>query len=73
MMHYDQPTECGGVLVRSGDLIFADVDGVVVIPAGIAPQVVQAALDKVESENSTRAELARGMLLGDVYKKYGVL
>ena len=73
MMARDVPVSCGGVAVSSGDLIFGDVDGVVVIPQAIAPQVIEAAIAKVKSENVTRDELNRGLLLGEVYRKYGVL
>jgi 4-hydroxy-4-methyl-2-oxoglutarate aldolase len=73
MILRDTPIECGGVKVSTHDLIFGDVDGVVVIPQKIAKEVIEAALEKVTSENHTREELEKGMLLGDVYAKYGVL
>jgi regulator of RNase E activity RraA len=73
MMAMDVPVKCGGVLVHSGDLIFGDADGVVVIPQAMAEQVIAAATAKIRTENSTRAELEHGLLLMDVYKKYGVL
>jgi regulator of RNase E activity RraA len=69
----DVPISCGGVGVSSGDLIFGDVDGVVVIPQAIAGPVIDAAIAKVKHENVTRDELNRGLLLGEVYRKYGVL
>lgn len=73
MMNRDLPIQCGGVSVSSGDLVFGDVDGVVVIPRKIAAAVVEAALKKIHSENKTREELENGLLLGEVYAKYGVL
>ena len=73
MMAMDVPVKCGGVLVHSGDPIFGDADGVVVIPQAMAEQVIAAATAKIRTENSTRAELEHGLLLMDVYKKYGVL
>jgi regulator of RNase E activity RraA len=73
MMAMDVPVSCGGARVAAGDLVFADVDGVIVIPAVIAEKVIDAALKKVESENRTREELLQGSLLSDVYRKYGVL
>jgi 4-hydroxy-4-methyl-2-oxoglutarate aldolase len=73
MMAMDVPVKCGGVLVHSGDLIFGDADGVVVIPQAMAEKVIAAATAKISTENSTRAELEQGLLLMDVYKKYGVL
>ncbi|AHG64059.1 RraA family protein [Advenella mimigardefordensis] len=73
MMNYDMPIECAGVKVRRHDLVFGDADGVIVIPIEIAAEVIEKALEKVESENHTREELANGLLLQDVYEKYGVL
>ena len=73
MVARDVTIECGGVTVRSGDVVFGDVDGVVIIPREIAAEVIEAALRKVTSENNTRDELENGLLLGEVYAKYGVL
>ena len=65
--------DCGGVLVSPGDLVFADYDGVIVIPAEVLPDAIRLATDKVTRENHTREELLRGAYLRDVYEKYGVL
>jgi 4-hydroxy-4-methyl-2-oxoglutarate aldolase len=73
MMEIDRPMECGGVRVRSGDIVFGDVDGVVVIPREIEEQVFEAAFKKVEGENRSRDELLQGRLLAEVYAKYGIL
>ncbi len=70
---YNVPVECGEVVVHPGDLVFADFDGVVVIPAGRVKEVVALASDKVERENGSRAELMAGGYLRDVFRKYGVL
>ncbi|MEO7760390.1 MAG: RraA family protein [Casimicrobiaceae bacterium] len=73
MIERGGPVECAGVRVRSGDVVFGDADGVVVIPAERVNEVVNRAQAKVTGENHTRAELEQGLLLGDVYRKYGVL
>jgi 4-hydroxy-4-methyl-2-oxoglutarate aldolase len=73
MMERDIPVECAGVRVRSGDIVFGDVDGVVVIPQERAAEVLARARAKLAGENHTRAELEQGRLLGEVYRKYGVL
>jgi regulator of RNase E activity RraA len=65
--------DCGGVLVSPGDLVFADYDGVIVIPVEVVPDVIRLATEKVTRENHTREELLRGAYLRDVYDKYGVL
>jgi regulator of RNase E activity RraA len=59
--------------VRTGDIVFGDVDGVVVVPREIEDKVFRRALEKIKSENNTRDELRQGRLLGEVYEKYGVL
>jgi 4-hydroxy-4-methyl-2-oxoglutarate aldolase len=70
---YNVPVECGEVLVNPGDLVFADFDGVVVIPQANVEEVLRLALDKATRENSSRAELMKGAYLRDVFEKYGVL
>lgn len=73
MMEMDVPVECAGVLVKPGDLVFGDVDGVVVIPQEQAGEILAKALGKVTAENRTRDELRAGSLLRDVFERYGVL
>lgn len=73
VMRIDVPVRCGGVLVNTGDWVFGDVDGVVVIPADMAIQTIELALTKVSQENSLRDDLASGMLLKDAFAKHGIL
>ena len=69
----DVPVEVAGVKIASGDLVFGDADGVVVVPRAIEAQVIAAAFEKLKGEHSTLADLQAGMKLGDVFAKYGVL
>jgi regulator of RNase E activity RraA len=73
VIDYNVPVECGGVSVWPGDLIVADHDGVVVVPASVVNEVITQATDKVMRENNSRKELMQGSFLADVYRKYGVL
>jgi len=73
IIDYNVPIECGGARVSPGDLIVADYDGVIVVPAEVLPNVIQLATDKVARENGSRAELKNGAYLRDVFAKYGVL
>ena len=70
---YDVPVQCGEVLVNPGDLIFADFDGIVVIPKTMEKEVVQKAKEKVQAENLSRVELLDGKTLREVFDKYKVL
>lgn len=73
MVEMDRPIDCAGVRVCTGDMIFGDVDGVIVVPGGIANEVFRKAMEKVTRETHTRDELRAGRLLSQVYEKYGVL
>jgi len=65
--------DCGGVLVNPGDIIFGDIDGVIVIPKEMEKEVIPLALEKVSKEDQLREELLKGTLLRDAYNKHGVL
>lgn len=73
VMAYDVPVRCGGVVVNPGDLVFADFDGIVVIPRHIEDQVLELAHEKVFKENQSRNDLLNGDTLKAVYDRYGVL
>lgn len=67
------PIVCGGVKVAPGDLVFADVVGVVVVPQGIADEVIAKAWEKVQGESTVRKELRNGAGVEETFRKYGVL
>ena len=62
-----------GVSVADGDLVFADADGCVVIPAAVEQDIVGRALEKVSGENTMREILAKGASIRQVFKEYGIL
>lgn len=68
-----RPVEVAGVLVRSGDVVCADVDGVVVVPNDVVDETIEKAFAKVATEDNARADLRRGALLGEVWARYRVL
>ena len=73
MVQRNVPVECAGVKVRDGDIVFGDVDGVVVVPQERAAEVLARANEKVAGEGRTRDELRQGRLLREVFEKYRIL
>jgi 4-hydroxy-4-methyl-2-oxoglutarate aldolase len=63
----------GDCVVRPGDWVFADIDGIAVVPTHLADETFRRALDKAQGENKVRDELARGRKVAEVFAEYGIL
>ena len=73
MKAFDVPVECGEVLVRPGELVFADFDGIVVVPKEVEQETIDLALKKVVQENRARRDLNQGKTMRETYEAYKVL
>jgi 4-hydroxy-4-methyl-2-oxoglutarate aldolase len=69
----DVAVEIAGVTFQPHDLVFADADGVVVVPAAVEVEAVRRAWTKAHDENRTRDAIKRGMKVGEAYERFGVL
>ena len=69
----DVPVEIDGVRIAPGDLVVADIDGIVVVPREVEAEVVRRAWEKVNAENTVRDAIAGGLTATAAFKKYGVL
>ncbi len=69
----DVPVEIDGVRFSPGDLVFADRDGVVVVPQAVELDVLRLAFEKVHGENKVRDAIRGGMSAVEAYATFGVL
>jgi regulator of RNase E activity RraA len=74
VIDYDCPIEfSNGVLVGPGDIVYGDIDGVVIIPKAIEEDVIDAALEKVRGESMVRKMIQAGMPTREVWDTYGIM
>lgn len=70
---YDVPILCGDVLVHPGDIIFAEIDGVVVIPRQVEQEVIVRAVATASQESAMRQSIKNGSTLRAAWETYQVL
>jgi 4-hydroxy-4-methyl-2-oxoglutarate aldolase len=73
VVEYNIPITIGGVRISPGDLVFADLDGIIVIPRAAEKEAIDRVLDRVSTESAVRRELLEGKSMSDVWSRYRVL
>jgi regulator of RNase E activity RraA len=68
---YGEPISYGQVVVRSGDWVLADADGIVVIPGAMAAEVIEAAATAMAKEDLVRAAILAGVDPQEAYLRHG--
>jgi regulator of RNase E activity RraA len=73
VIEIDVKVEIGNCLISPGDIVVADMDGIVIIPQELEAQAISLALEKVAAENTVRDAIKNGLSATAAFKKYGVL
>jgi 4-hydroxy-4-methyl-2-oxoglutarate aldolase len=73
VVDYRVPVEIEGVKVRPGDLVFGDLDGVVIVPRDREEEVITLALAKARAEKTVRRDIEAGASVTATFEKYGIL
>jgi regulator of RNase E activity RraA len=73
VVEISKPVTIGGVVVRQGDLVFGDDDGLVFVPSELEVEVIEKAFVKLESEHKMHIALDGGMSVAQAFETFGVL
>lgn len=73
VIDYRVPIEIEGVRINSGDIIFGDMDGVLVIPQEIETEVIQRAYEKATGEKMVAEAIRGGMAAKASFDKHGIM
>jgi regulator of RNase E activity RraA len=67
------PIEVGQVRVRPEDIIFGDIDGVLLVPVEVEDEVFTRALEKTRGEKLVKKAIAKGSSAVEAFEKYGIM
>ena len=73
VVDYRVAVEINGVRIEPGDIVFGDLDGVLVIPRRAEEEAIRKALEKASTENKVRDAIKNGMRTVDAFKTFGVM
>lgn len=73
VVDYRVPVEINGVRIAPGDIVFGDLDGVLVIPRQAEEEAIRKALEKASTENKVRDAIQGGMSTVQAFKTFGVM
>ena len=67
------PLEVQGVRIQPGDIVFGDVDGVLVVPREAEEEAFAKAVEKARGEKTVRKAIEAGMPAAEAFEKYGIM
>lgn len=73
VLDYRVPIEMDGVRILPGDLIFGDLDGVLVIPLAVEQEVLERAYEKATGEKTVAQAIRSGMSAVESFRVHGIM
>jgi regulator of RNase E activity RraA len=73
VIDYRIPIEFNGVRVNPGDIVYGDLDGVLIIPKEAEKEAFSGAIEKARGEKLVQKALEEGMSTVDAFKKFGIM
>ena len=73
VVDYRVAVEINGVRIAPGDIVFGDLDGVLVIPRHAEEEAIRRALEKASTENQVRIAIENGMSTVEAFQTFGVM
>ena len=73
VVDYRVAVEINGVRIEPGDIVFGDLDGVLVIPRAAEQEAVRRALEKASTESQVRRAIEGGMSTVEAFRTFGVM
>ncbi len=70
---YTVPIEIGAVMIHPGDIVFGDIDGVLVVPAAAESEVFHRALEKARGEKTVKRDLESGISATEAFALHGIM
>ncbi len=73
VIDFRAPIELGAVRIHSGDIVFGDVDGVLVVPREAEEEIFMGAIEKARGEKLVQKAIEEGMSASEAFKKFGIM
>lgn len=73
VIDYRAPLEIAGIRINSGDIVFGDVDGVLVVPREAEEEIFVGAIEKARGEKLVQKAIEEGMSASEAFRKFGIM
>ncbi|MFS4415520.1 RraA family protein [Maribacter sp. 2307ULW6-5] len=73
VIDYGVPIEFGGVRIHPGDIVYGDMDGVLIVPKDTVTEAFTGAIEKARGEQTVKKALQEGMSTVEAFNKFGIM